>query len=122
MKSKSQIIGTNAEQEVINYLIKNKFKIVEKNFSWKYGEIDVIVQKENTIHFVEVKKRKYLPEELYEILPNKKINALKRTAFYFVEENNYDYNKYYFQFDLVIVINSNIHYFEDIFEVNSNEF
>lgn len=120
MKSKTQSIGTKAEQDVILYLESNNFKILEKNFQWKYGELDIIAQhqQDNSIHFIEVKKRNYIPEELQEILPYHKIQALKRTAQYYTELNNFDETNISFQFDLVIVNETELSFFENIFELN----
>lgn len=50
------------EDKASEYLKKNGFKIIERNFRKGYGEIDIIAidsnQKEKTLVFIEVKTRK----------------------------------------------------------------
>jgi len=55
--------GRIGEQIASDFLIRRGFSIIERNFRRPWGEIDVIAQKGNLIHFVEVKTltRDYLP-------------------------------------------------------------
>ena len=53
--SKSQKIGKIGENIACKYLIKHGFTLLEQNYTKKWGEIDIIAQKDETIHFVEVK-------------------------------------------------------------------
>jgi len=48
-------IGKIGENIVTNFLVKKGFKLVSKNYRKKWGEIDVITQKDNVLHFIEVK-------------------------------------------------------------------
>lgn len=43
------------EQMAARYLQKMNYHIVEKNYRWGRGEIDIIAEKDNTLIFVEVK-------------------------------------------------------------------
>lgn len=53
-----KIIGNMGEEKISwNYRIKG-YKIIARNFSCKYGELDIVAQKGNTIAIVEVKTRK----------------------------------------------------------------
>ncbi|PIR43998.1 hypothetical protein COV23_02275 [Candidatus Wolfebacteria bacterium CG10_big_fil_rev_8_21_14_0_10_31_9] len=48
--------GQYGENLACNYLIANKYKIIDRNFSKPYGEIDIIAKyKDGTLVFVEVK-------------------------------------------------------------------
>lgn len=58
LKMNNISIGKFGEEFSINYLIKNKYKILEKNYRCKYGEIDIIAFKQNILVFFEVKSRK----------------------------------------------------------------
>lgn len=51
-------IGLKAEDICCKYLEKGGYKILNKRFKCKAGEIDIIAQKKNLIAFVEVKRRK----------------------------------------------------------------
>ncbi len=49
--------GIEGENIATEYLEKSGYKILERNFSSKTGEIDIIAQDKNCIVFVEVKSR-----------------------------------------------------------------
>ena len=51
-------IGNKAEDKAANFLKKQGYKIIERNYNLPCGEIDIIAQKEKTLVFVEVKYRK----------------------------------------------------------------
>ena len=64
------------EIEAANYLRKHKYKLVDVNYTTRFGEIDLIVQNKKYLCFVEVKQRNidsiaYL-ENLLLIQSNKK--------------------------------------------------
>lgn len=56
--SRLQKVGNAGESEAAAYLEKQGFKIIERNFKCKTGEVDLIVTKGGEIHFVEVKTRR----------------------------------------------------------------
>ncbi len=94
-------IGAAGERAAIKYLRSNGFLIVERN--WRAGryELDIIAQKWDTIHIVEVKTRSTeswtAPEDA---MTRDKITALKRaiTAYMRYRPSNYEY-----QFDLIAI-------------------
>jgi putative endonuclease len=51
-------IGRRAEAAAATYLDMRGFKIIEQNFRRPRCEIDIIAQKDEVIHFVEVKYRR----------------------------------------------------------------
>lgn len=51
-------IGEKYEQKAVEYLEKQGYKILEKNYRCKLGEIDLIASHENFLVFVEVKYRR----------------------------------------------------------------
>ena len=48
-------LGKWGEEEATKYLQKKGYKILEKNFKRKWGELDIIAKKDNVIIFCEVK-------------------------------------------------------------------
>lgn len=50
--------GAFGEDSVVKYLKKQKYKIVERNFVSRFGEIDIIAKNKEFLAFVEVKTRK----------------------------------------------------------------
>lgn len=51
------ITGKYGEQIAKEFLIKNKYKIIEQNYKNHYGEIDIIAKYKKEIIFIEVKTR-----------------------------------------------------------------
>ena len=54
MSSKKKI-GPLGEELVAKFLMKQGYAVKDRNFRKKWGELDVIAQKKNILHFVEVK-------------------------------------------------------------------
>lgn len=52
-----RIIGANGEQKAVRFLENEGYKIIEKNYRCKSGEIDIIAMDGNTLCFIEVKMR-----------------------------------------------------------------
>lgn len=57
MKIYNRQTGLLAEKFAADALKKKGYSILEKNFSNKYGEIDIIVKDKDTLVFVEVKAK-----------------------------------------------------------------
>jgi putative endonuclease len=66
-KSPSSLQGKKAEDYASRLLLNKGYRIIERNFRSKFGEIDIIALKDNVLVFVEVKARGStrfgLPEE-----------------------------------------------------------
>ena len=58
-KTHKQKIGKIGEDIACKFLTKRGFTLLERNYWKKWGEIDVIVEKSNVLHFVEVKTVSY---------------------------------------------------------------
>ena len=50
-------LGKKGEQLAIAFLIKNEYKILEKNYRFQKAEVDIIAQKKDVLAIVEVKTR-----------------------------------------------------------------
>ena len=50
--------GAFGEERAVRFLRRKGYRIVERNFRCRQGEIDVIARKRNVLAFVEVKLRK----------------------------------------------------------------
>src|ERR1035437_5935359 len=53
--SEKQKTGEIGENVAAKFLIKHDFSILDRNYTKKWGEIDIISEKANKIHFIEVK-------------------------------------------------------------------
>ena len=100
--------GNLAEEKGVKFLEAHGFKIVERNFYTRFGEIDIIAFKEGTFHFVEVKSGLNF-EPIYNITPAK-IKKITKTAYAFMKKNRIDKP---FCIDALIV-KENIEFIENI--------
>jgi putative endonuclease len=53
--SKSQKIGELGESVASKYLVSKGFSVLERNYTRKWGEIDIVAKKEEKFYFIEVK-------------------------------------------------------------------
>lgn len=53
--SKSQKTGEIGENIAARFLMKHGYAILERNYTKKWGEIDIVAQKDNKLYFGEVK-------------------------------------------------------------------
>lgn len=79
-----QTLGKLGETIASEYLVDHGYTLIERNFKARYGEIDLIVSKNNILVFVEVKTRigkKYgIPEEA---VTSRKIHEVLITSEYY---------------------------------------
>lgn len=98
----AKIIGNIGENAVCDFLIRNGYEILKRNFTIKGGEIDIIAKKNNVIAFVEVKTRK--PNALEDgesAITYKKKSFIIKTAEYYVD--NYGNEDDIYRFDVAVV-------------------
>ncbi len=109
-------IGIKGEVFAKNYLIKNKYKIIETNYICPLGEIDIISKDRDVLVFIEVKTRTTdnfgLPQEAVNF---KKQQKIKQVATYYLVSKNL-YNKVQVRFDVVSVLNDNITLIKNAFD------
>lgn len=89
MKSNRAEIGAFGEDFTVKYLKKQGYKILERNFHSRFGEIDIIASKKNVIAFVEVKTRGenaiYSPREAVDFYKQQK--CVKTAQMYLVQNS-----------------------------------
>lgn len=77
--------GFLGEKIASNFLKNNHFLILKKNFRTKFGEIDIIAKKNNTLYFIEVKTRHNLDKgQPYEAVNKYKIQHIKKAAYIYL--------------------------------------
>jgi len=52
-----QLFGREAEEAVVQYMIRDGYAILARNFHCRYGELDIVAEKNDVICFVEVRMR-----------------------------------------------------------------
>ena len=100
MSNHRQEIGKWGEGEATKYLEEHGYQLIDRNVRTPYGEIDVIVEKEAIIIFVEVKTRttsSYGPPEI-SITPRKQEHMLAAAGHY-AQTNEIDH----WQIDVIAV-------------------
>jgi len=110
--------GKIYEQQAMDYLNKNQFRIITHNYRTIKGEIDIIAEKDNDLHFIEVKGREnsYFgsPEEY---VTKKKQQNIKASAKEYMSHNKKSYR--YITFDVIAIDYSNklstLTFFENAF-------
>lgn len=83
--SKNIFIGKKGEEIAVEYLVSKGYKVLEKGYrSKRWGEIDIICNKDNRLIFVEVKTRtsNFYGRPEAAVTPHK-IRSLKRAAMYY---------------------------------------
>ena len=54
-RTEKRRVGDCGEQAVVEHLLKNRYNILDRNYLRKWGELDIVAEKEGILHFVEVK-------------------------------------------------------------------
>lgn len=94
--------GKIAEDFAAEYLQKNGYKILVRNFRFQKAEIDIIAEKDNLIIIIEVKARStdafMLPQEA---VTKTKIRLIVSAANHYLEEFNKDQEV---RFDIISVL------------------
>jgi putative endonuclease len=96
--SPTQKIGQIGEKLACMFLMKHGFRVIEANYTRKFGEIDIVAKKGKVWHFVEVKSvscenLEKVTQETLAIRPEenmhpKKIERFVRTVEYYRMVNN----------------------------------
>ena len=111
-RTTKRIMGDLGEDIACKFLEKKEFHIIERNYLKKWGEIDIIVKKEDKLHFIEVKSvsceispnishetDKYRPEDN---MHPWKLQRLSRTIETYLAENSVS-RETEWQFDVISV-------------------
>lgn len=119
----SKIKGDAGEAFVAEYLVQNGYRVIERNFHSRYGEIDIIAENRDFVVFVEVKARKgkSLVTAL-EAVNKSKQGKIAKTAMLYLQ--NYPTNLQP-RFDVaeIVLKNNNvkfINYIENAFDIQTN--
>ena len=118
-------VGDIGEKLACEYLVKNGYKVIGKNYRINFGEIDIITKKrglfaDKTIHFVEVKMLKSVRPDTFQqggFYPEDHVNFKKRQKLRQLAEIWLSKNKYPqdipYQIDVIAVMDEKIDFFEN---------
>lgn len=97
-----RLIGDKGERKVAKIYQLKGYKIIARNFSCKYGELDIVAQKGNIVAVVEVKTRKndnYAQAK--EFVDYRKQIKIRNTTDLFLQQNGL--TEHIIRFDVVEV-------------------
>jgi putative endonuclease len=96
-------LGKRGEELALRFLKRSGYKIIERNYVCKLGEMDIIAQEKDTLVFVEVKTRTsttFGPPQLA-VNPTKQMQ-LSKVALHFLKEKKHEDGKA--RFDVVAIV------------------
>jgi len=82
-------LGKKGEDVALRFLKKNGYRVIERNYVCKMGEMDIIAKEKDTLVFVEVKTRTsttFGPPQL--AVNPKKQSQMSKVALHFLKEKN----------------------------------
>lgn len=88
VQTTKQQIGQFGEDIAVKHLVKHSFDICDRNYSKKWGEIDIVAKKNGILHFIEVKTVSYEtvhPEENVHFWKRQRLARIIQT--YLVEKD-----------------------------------
>ena len=106
-------IGNLGENRAARYLMMRGYKIIDRNFRCRYGEIDIICEKRGALIFVEVKKR---ANDLFgggaAAVDNKKRERILKTAQVYLLNRNSEREV---RFDVIEITGRQINHIKNAF-------
>lgn len=110
--------GIRGEDLATDYLQNKGYTIHCRNFRYQHAEIDLIVEKNQTLIFIEVKTRKWAYFGLPETFVNPtKVRLVKKAAEHYIFSQDW---KFDVRFDIISILvhekdKHSIHHIEDAF-------
>lgn len=107
--------GRKGEDSASEYLVRQGYVILERNYRYRRSEIDIIAKKEKLLVFIEVKTKSYTaygyPEEA---VNDNKVKKVVEGADHYIHAKNWEHD---IRFDVIAVDSSTqeITHFEDAF-------
>lgn len=92
----NKIKGKYGEDLAVNYLIKNGYAIVERNYRFsRYGEVDIIALDKDVLCFVEVKTRTSNAfGTALEAVTKQKLDKIRKCALFYIQNSKCRFKRY----------------------------
>ncbi len=112
MRELPKLFGDESENLATLFLEQEGFVILERNyFARKLGEIDIIAQKEEVLHFIEVKSGKSDSfDPIYNVTPAK-LRKVVNSAYYYMKVKQVDLS---FSIDALIIRGDEVEFIENV--------
>ena len=106
-------IGNKYEDKSVETLVREAYKILERNYQNRFGEIDIIAEKNKKLVFIEVKYRKTSKFGYgYEAVDRRKIMKILKLANYYIQSKKYQ--NYKIRFDCMSYLGDELDWIKDI--------
>lgn len=110
----SRKIGTEKEEEALLFLQNMGYKVLERNFQTKFGEVDLICIDEDCLVFVEVKYREKSDfGRAYEYVTPAKIKKIKKAAWAYIKKHACHLPDSY-RLDVIAIDGDEVSYFRNV--------
>ena len=107
--------GYAGEEQAAGYLSRNGYQIVERNFSKRSGEVDIVAVEGGTIAFCEVKSWERMPMSgLEQALSRRKQGRIVRTSLWYLQEHP-EFADLQPRFDLIFVSHGRVQHLKNVF-------
>ena len=111
MRELPKLFGDQSEDFATAFLKQEDFIILERNyFARKLGEIDIIAQRDDVLHFIEVKSGKADFDPVYNVTPSK-LRKVINSAHYYMKTKNLDVA---FSIDALIIRHDEVEFIENV--------
>ncbi|TGV00485.1 YraN family protein [Flavivirga rizhaonensis] len=115
--AKHNELGKKGEQLAVDFLLKNGYNILERNYRFDKAEVDIIAQQKDTLAIIEVKTRSTTdfgnPQDF---VKPKQIQRLVKAVDEYINVNDLDVEV---RFDIIAIVKAgkgfNIEHLEDAF-------
>ncbi len=95
--------GDFGEECAKNYLESLGYEILDRNYTVRGGELDIIAKEENTLCFIEVKTRKSFDSPAVGAITKNKLSKILYAAEYYLYQKGENAEKYKVRFDCIEV-------------------
>lgn len=110
-------VGSRYEELVVHYLIEHGYRILERNYRTKQGEIDIIAKDGKYLVFLEVKYRKNeklgYPSEAVSYAKQRRIS---RVALGYMNHHRYSIYDTPVRFDVAAILDGELEYIKNAFD------
>jgi len=112
MRELPKLFGDKSENLATRFLEQEGYIILERNyFARKLGEIDIIAQYDDTLHFIEVKSSKSDSfDPIYNVTPSK-LRKVINSAQYYLKTKRLDTT---FSIDALIIRGAEVEFIENV--------
>ncbi|MCF7566923.1 YraN family protein [Sabulilitoribacter arenilitoris] len=98
-------LGKKGEQLAVDFLLKNGYEIIERNYRFDKAEVDIIAKKQDILAIIEVKTRSTIDfGDPQDFVKPKQIQRLVKAVDEYITANDLDVEA---RFDIIAIVKEN---------------